>query len=129
MVLARDGRSDLDGDGKLDLVINNMDSKPTVLKNVTTDPGHWLELQLTGNISRKSPRDATGAVVFVTANKIRQRQDVVSGGSYASQNDRVLHFGLGSATRVDKIEIKWPSGVTELVPAGKIDTKMKVVEK
>jgi hypothetical protein len=121
--------ADLDGDGKLDLVINNMDSKPTVLKNVTTAPGHWLELQLTGNVSRKSPRDATGAIVFVTANKIRQRQDVVSGGSYASQSDRVLHFGLGSATRVDRVEIKWPSGATEVVPVGKIDTKLVVVEK
>jgi hypothetical protein len=76
-----------------------------------------------------SPKDATGAVVFVTGNKIRQRQDVVSGGSYASQNDQVLHFGLGNATRVDKVEIKWPSGATEIVRVGKIDSKVSIVEK
>jgi enediyne biosynthesis protein E4 len=121
--------ADFDGDGKLDLVINNMDSKPSILKNVTPEAGHWLELQLTGNVTRKSPKDATGAVVFVTANKIRQRQDVVSGGSYASQNDQVLHFGLGNATRVDKVEIKWPSGATEIVRVGKIDSKITIVEK
>ena len=49
---------DLDGDGRLDVVINNADSKPTVLKNVTAPAGHWLELRLVGDVSRKSPRDA-----------------------------------------------------------------------
>jgi len=121
--------ADFDGDGRLDLVINNMDSKPSILKNVTAGAGHWLEVQLVGNVSRKSPKDATGATVFLTANKIRQRQDVVSGGSYASQNDRVLHFGLGSASRIEKVEIKWPDGLTQTVPVGKIDSKITIVEK
>jgi hypothetical protein len=100
---------DLDGDGRLDLVINNIDSKPTILKNVATPPGHWLELHLIGDPAKKSPRDAIGAIVYLTTGKLRQRQDVVSGGSYASQHDMTIHFGLGAATGVDKLEIKWPA--------------------
>jgi len=119
---------DLDGDGRLDVVINNADSKPTILRNVSTPVGHWLELQLVGDVSKKSPRDAIGAIVYVTTGKIRQRQDVVSGSSYASQNDMTLHFGLGAATTVDKIEIKWPDGLTETVQIPGVDRKLTVVE-
>src|SRR5438874_6387741 len=68
---------DLDGDGRLDVVINNIDSKPTILKNVATPVGHWLELQLVGDPAKKSPRDALGAIVYVTTGKLRQRQDVI----------------------------------------------------
>src|SRR6266571_3779646 len=96
---------DYDNDGWLDLIINNADGKPSVLKNVTTPSGHWLALRLVGDVSKKSPRDAIGAIVYVTTGKIRQRQDVISGGSYSSQNDMTLHFGLGgAATTVDKLE-------------------------
>src|SRR5215510_8638874 len=62
---------DLDGDGRLDVVLNNIDSKPTVLKNVTEPAGHWLELRLVGDVTKKSPKDATGAIVFVTTGKLR----------------------------------------------------------
>src|SRR5499427_133889 len=106
---------DLDGDGRLDLVINSVDSKPSVLRNVATPSGHWLALRLGGDVSKKSPRDAIGAVVYVTTGKVRQRQDVISGGSYASQNDLTLHFGLGAATAIDKVEIRWPDGTVESV--------------
>lgn len=81
-----------------------------------------------GDVSKKSPRDAIGATVYVTTGKIRQRQDVVSGGSYASQNDMTLHFGLGAATTVDKFEIKWPDGFTETLQAPVVDRKLTVVE-
>src|SRR5215510_12508121 len=106
---------DLDGDGLLDVVINNIDSAPTILRNVTRPSGHWIELRLIGDPAKKSPRDAIGATAYVTAGKVRQRADVVSGGSYASQNDLRLHFGLGAATRIDKIEVKWPDGSVENV--------------
>jgi len=59
---------------------------------------------------------------------VRQRQDVVSGGSYSSQNDPTLHFGLGAATAVDKIEIKWPDGSTETVSVPSVDRKFTVIE-
>lgn len=119
---------DLDGDGRLDVVINNADSKPTILRNVSTPIGHWLELRLIGDVSKKSPRDAIGAVVYVTTGKIRQRQDVISGSSYASQNDMTLHFGLGAATSVDKLEIKWPGGASETVSVPGVDRKLTIVE-
>src|SRR5947199_4651888 len=119
---------DLDGDGRLDVVINNADSKPTVLKNVAASTGHWLALHLVGDFSKKSPRDAIGAVVFVTTGKMRQRQDVISGGSYASQNDMTLHFGLGAATTVDKVEIKWPDGSSETVNISGVDRKLTITE-
>ncbi|HYJ47004.1 MAG TPA: CRTAC1 family protein, partial [Pyrinomonadaceae bacterium] len=82
---------DLDNDGRLDAVINVLDSKPAVLKNVTRAAGHWLSLRLVGDVARKSPRDATGAVAYLTVGRVRQRRDVVSGSGYASQNDERLH--------------------------------------
>ena len=119
---------DLDGDGRLDVVINNADSPPTVLRNVTTSAGHWLALHLVGDVARKSPRDAIGAIVYVTTGKVRQRQDVISGGGYSSQNDMTLHFGLGAATKLDKVEIKWPDGSSETVEIPGIDRKLTVIE-
>jgi hypothetical protein len=119
---------DLDGDGLLDAVFNNMDSAPTVLRNVTKAAGHWLALKLVGDPARKSPKDATGAIVYVTTGKMRQRQDVVSGAGYASQNDRRLHFGLGTATKADKVEIKWPGGATEAVTLAGCDRVYTVAE-
>ncbi|HMG33266.1 MAG TPA: CRTAC1 family protein [Blastocatellia bacterium] len=107
--------ADLDGDGLLDAVINNIDSAPTLLRNVTKPAGHWIELKLIGDPGKKSPRDAIGAIVYVTAGKLRQRQDVVSGAGYASQNDLRLHFGLGQATIIDRVEIVWPGGDVESV--------------
>jgi hypothetical protein len=119
---------DLDGRGRLDVVINNIDSKPSILKNVGTPVGHWLELRLVGDVSKKSPRDAIGAIAYVTTGKLRQRRDVISGGSYASQNDMTLHFGLGSATTVDRLEIKWPNGTTEMVQIPGVDRKLTIIE-
>jgi hypothetical protein len=119
---------DLDGDGRVDLVMNNADAKPTVLKNVTTPCGHWLRLRLIGDVSKKSPRDAVGAIVYLTADKIRQRQDVLSGASYASQNDFSLHFGLGSATAVEKLEIVWPSGAKETIAVKGVDQTLTIAE-
>src|SRR5947207_10946395 len=119
---------DLDGDGRLDVVINNADSKPTILKNVAAPVGHWLALRLVGDVGKRSPRDAIGAIVYITAGKVRQRQDIISGGSYASQNDLTLHFGLGAATGVDKVEVKWPDGSSETVNIPGIDRKLTVIE-
>ena len=119
---------DLDGDGRVDLVINNADSKPTILRNVSTPVGHWINVRLIGDPGKKSPRDAIGAIVFLTADKIRQRWDVTSGGSYASQSDQVLHFGIGAATTVEKLEIKWPNGTTETVEVRGVDQNLTIVE-
>ena len=119
---------DLDGDGRLDAVLNNMDIAPTILRNVTKSPGHWLSLKLVGDVGKKSPRDASGAIAYVTTGKVRQRLDVISGASFSSNNDPRLHFGLGSFTKVDKLEIKWPGGALETVPIPGIDRALTVVE-
>jgi hypothetical protein len=102
---------DLFNDGKIDAVINVMDGHPVLLRNVSDDKNHWLELKLVGG--PKGPREAVGATVYVTANGMRQRQDVLSGGSYLSTNDPRPHFGLGQATTVEDIEVHWPSRKAE----------------
>jgi len=102
---------DLFNDGKIDVVINSLDRPPVLLRNVNPDKHHWVELKLVGG--PKSPRDAVGATVYLTAGGIRQREDVLSGGSYLSSNDMRVHFGLGDATQVDGVEIHWPSGNVE----------------
>ena len=110
---------DLFNTGQIDVVINNIDSTPTLLGNVVKNGNHWLTLKLIGG--PKSPRDAIGAKVFLTAGGVRQRAEVVSGGSYSSSSDPRVHFGLGSATKVDKIEIHWPSGTRQKATVPGID--------
>ncbi len=119
---------DLDGDGRLDLVINNIDAKPSVLRNVAAPAGHWLNLRLVGDVDKKSPRDAVGTVVYLTTGKIRQRLDAVSGAVYCSQNDPTLHFGLGAATKVDKLEIQWPNGNLETFDVPAIDKTVTIIQ-
>ena len=117
---------DLFNDGKIDVVINNMDSPPTLLRNVNPDSHHWVEFKLVGG--PHSPRDAIGATVYLTAGGIRQRGDVISGGSFASSNDFRIHFGLGSNTTVSKVEIAWPSGKHETLALKKLDRIFTVEE-
>ena len=119
---------DLDNDGRLDAVLNNLDEKPTVLRNVSKPAGHWLQLRLVGDVSRKSPKDAMGAVVYVTTGKLRQREDVFSGASYASQNDQRLHFGLGAVTKIDQLEVIWPDGARETFVLPGVDRVLTLIE-
>jgi hypothetical protein len=117
---------DLFNDGKIDAVINTMDGHPVLLRNVSTDTNHWLEMKLTGGA--KGPRDAVGAAVYVTANGMKHREDVLSGGSYASTSDPRLHFGLGPSTKVDDIEVHWPSGKLEHFTAPSVDRIIPITE-
>jgi hypothetical protein len=103
-----------------------IDGTPVLLRSVVKNSNHWLELQLVGG--PKSPRDAVGAKVFVTAGGARQRADVFSGGSYASSSDPRVHFGLGASAKVDKIEIQWPSGSKEEIRVPGVDRIFKVLE-
>src|SRR2546422_55777 len=117
---------DIFNDGHIDVVMNNLDGPPTLLRNVVRNGNHWLLLKLIGG--PKSPRDATGAVVSLTAGGLRQRGDVLGGGSYSSHSDQRLHFGLGTATQVEKLEIRWPSGLRESVSVPGVDRILTIVE-
>src|SRR5438309_4479646 len=117
---------DLFNDGHIDVVINNIDSTPTLLRNVVENSNHWIALKLIGG--PKSPRDAIGAKVFVTAGGVRQRADVFSGGSYASGSDPRVHFGMREAAKIDKLEIHWPSGAVEEISTPGIDRIITVAE-
>jgi enediyne biosynthesis protein E4 len=117
---------DIFNDGHIDVMLNNMDTAPTLLRNVVKNDNHWIAFKLVGG--DKSPRDAVGARVFVTASAIRQRADVISGGSYGSTSDQRVHFGLGPATKVDKVEIYWPSGRREEMGAPEVNRFFTVVE-
>lgn len=111
---------DLFNNGKVDVVINCIDHTPVLLRNVNADHNHWIGLQLVGGPG--SPRDAVGSTVYLTAGGIRQRGDVMSGGSYESSNDQRLHFGLGQTTKVDSVEIHWAStGRVERVDLPTVD--------
>jgi hypothetical protein len=117
---------DLFNDGKLDAVINVMDGHPVLLRNVSPDKNHWIELKLAGGA--KSPKDAVGATVYLTANGMKQREDVISGGSYLSSNDQRPHFGLGAATAIDDIEVHWPSGRVEHFGVAGVDRIVTLTE-
>ena len=117
---------DLFNDGKIDVVVNVLDGHPVVLRNVSNDGHHWVELKLIGG--PKSPRDAVGATVYLTGKGMRQRGDVLSGGSYLSSNDPRVHFGLGDATKVDLVEIHWPSGAVERVKLPSVDRIFTIEE-
>jgi hypothetical protein len=117
---------DLFNNGKIDVVINRLDGPPLLLKNVNPDHHHWVELKLIGG--SKSPRDAVGATVYLTANGVRQRQDVLSGGSYVSTNDPRTHFGIGDATAAGTAEIHWPSGTIETYKLPAVDRIFTLVE-
>jgi hypothetical protein len=117
---------DLFNTGKIDVVINNIDREPTLLRNAVKNANHWITLKLVGG--PKSPRDAIGAKVFVTAGGVRQRADIFSGGSYCSSSDPRAHFGLGSSNRIQKVEIHWPSGLIEQVEPPEVDRILTVTE-
>ena len=117
---------DLFNDGHLDVVLNNMDSTPTLLRDVVKNANHWVGLKLVGGSG--SPKDAIGAKVFLTIANVRQRADVFSGGSYSSSSDQRAHFGLGQAAKIDKLEIWWPSGKKEVLTLPSVDRIFTVIE-
>ena len=109
---------DLDGDGRPEIVIVNMNAPPSLLKNQASG-GNFLSVALVGT---KSNRSAIGARVTVEAGGRQRIDEVMSGGSYYSQNEMTLHFGLGQATTVSRIEVRWPSGAMQEwrdIPANK----------
>ncbi len=117
---------DLFNDGHQDVVINNVDSTPALMRNVVKNDNHWIGFRLIGGA--KSPRDAIGAKVFVTAGGARQRADVLSGGSYGSSSDQRVHFGTGKNDKIENVEIHWPSGLKQEVAVPSVDRIFTVAE-
>lgn len=101
---------DLDNDGDLDIVVNNQNDLPTLLKNEGGNRKHFIQVRLRGT---NSNRDGIGARVSILAGGRKQIDEVHSGGSYLSQSDLCLHFGLGAADVVELVEVRWPSGVVD----------------
>ena len=100
---------DFDNDGDIDVLVVNNDEPPTLLRNDTAG-GRWITVRLEGTASN---RDAIGAHVTIEAGGTRQVAEVRSGGSYLSNNDVRVHFGLGDRTKVDRLQIRWPNGRIE----------------
>ncbi len=108
---------DFDNDGNMDYIVENLDGQPVLLHNTapaSTAAGgaHWVSFELAGT---KSNRLALGARVIIHAAGMVQTDEVRSGGSYLSQSDLRIHFGLARATRIDTVEVRWPSGKIEML--------------
>ena len=101
---------DLFNDGNVDLVVEDLIGEPMILKNSGVPGRHWVSFELQGT---RSNRLAIGARVKMIAGGMTQTEEIRSGGSYLSQNDLRVHFGLNTATRIDSVEIRWPSGKIE----------------
>jgi hypothetical protein len=117
---------DLFNDGRMDAVINNMDGPPALLRNTAKSSGNWLGIVLVGRAPDNA--DGIGASVYVRTGTTRQRVDRFAGGSFASSSDPRLHFGLGTATRVDDLEVHWPSGRSEHFPVAGVNTYLTLHE-
>jgi enediyne biosynthesis protein E4 len=106
---------DLNNDGSLEVVINNLNARPSLLKNYGTKQ-NWLEVRLIGV---KCNRDAVGARVYVYASDRRLSGEIQTGSSFLSQNDPRVHVGLADDTSYARIEVQWPGGQREVFPGGK----------
>jgi enediyne biosynthesis protein E4 len=116
---------DMDNDGMVEIAVNNQNEAPSLWKQAAAAPGNWLILKLAGT---RSNRSAIWARVKVVANGRTQYGEVRSGGSYLSQNDLRLHFGLGEARSVQRIEIAWPSGARQVLEDQAVDRIVTIKE-
>jgi hypothetical protein len=103
----------------------NMGGAPSLLRNDSTGAHHWIRLKLVGTLSGSN---SIGAQVRLTSGGRTQVQAVLSQSSFISQNDLRLHFGLGDATRVDRVEVTWPSGATQTAGPFETDRTVEIRE-
>ena len=116
---------DFDRDGDVDVLVMNMNEPPSLLRNDYRGPHAWLAVELEGV---KSSRDGLGAIVRVTAGDRVQAQAALSQASYYSHNDLRLHFGVGARDRIDRVEVRWPSGTVDVVRDVPVRQVLKVRE-
>jgi enediyne biosynthesis protein E4 len=117
--------ADFWNDGRLSAVINNSGAKPLLLVNQATNTNHWIGISAVGT---RSNRDGIGASVSVVAGGKRWIQEVRSGSSYLSSSDLRLHFGLGAVSKIDRVEIDWPSGLKEWFSVPSVDRILTLTE-
>jgi enediyne biosynthesis protein E4 len=116
---------DIDNDGDIDLVINNLDGPPNVLRNDGANANNSILIKLVGV---KSNRGGVGAQVKLVSGDLVQKDEVRSGDSYISQSDMRLHFGLERRSKIDLIEVRWPSGNVDKVTAAKVNSIVTIKE-
>lgn len=116
---------DLFNDGQMDAVVENLEGSPRILRNVGVAGRHWVSLELAGT---RSNRLAIGAEVKIRAGGMIQTEEVRSGGSYLSQNDLRVHFGLGPSTTIDSVVIRWPSGHVDTLHGLRVNRYYSVLE-
>jgi enediyne biosynthesis protein E4 len=116
---------DINNDGKLDVVVTSNDGPAWVLTNQTETTNHWITLNLVGT---KSNRDGIGAQVKLSTANGDQFATVTTSSSYQSSSDKRLHFGFGTADSIREIEIRWPSGIRQLIKDVRADQILKITE-
>jgi len=116
---------DFDNDGTIDVLVINLDDRPTLLHNQTVTGNRWVTLKLVGT---KSNRDAIGARAIARVGGRTETAELRSGGSYLSHNDMRLHFGLGDAGQIDSLDVRWPSGAVQMFEHVKADTFWRITE-
>jgi len=119
------GLDDLDNDGDIDVVVSNSRREPTLLRNDSPSQGHWLQVRLRGT---KSNRDGVGANVKVVAGDLTLIDEVHSGRGYQSHYGTRLYFGLGPRKRVDRVEVRWIGGGTDIFEDVAADRLVTLVE-
>ena len=116
---------DFNNDGKIDIVVSALNEKPQLLMNRTTSGNHWILLNLVG---AKDNRDGIGARIKITTAEGAQFNHATTAVGYSSSSDKRVHFGLGKATVIDRIEISWPTGVKQVLTNIKADQVLRVKE-
>jgi hypothetical protein len=115
---------DIDNDGDIDIVVCNSRGAPSLLINERSNTNSWVRLKLVG----KKNLFAIGARVTITAGGATQTDEIRSGGSYCSQNDLRVFFGLGDAKKIDSIEVRWPGGETKVYEGLDVDRQHELAE-
>ena len=117
--------ADYDNDGDLEIMVSNMNDSPELLRHARKNPCHSVVVKTLGT---QSNRDGIGTKVTLVAGGLTQYDEVRSGGSYLSSSDLRVHFGLGAATKIDRLELRWPSGQMDVVPSPPLDHLLVVKE-
>jgi hypothetical protein len=116
---------DLDGDGRIDIVVTALLGPPEIWMNRSEGSGHWLDLALEGT---KSNRDGIGAIAKVVTSAGAQYNHMTTSVGYASSSHGPVHFGLGSETKAKVVEVRWPSGIVQTLKDVPADRIIKVKE-